>query len=86
MASSSLVQTPTRVRYGVLAFIVVMAVILYLDRNCISMSTEAIHSGNAVSRRRLLPVFPVPKTCLNLGPAEVNIMTLREIWAWRVRP
>ena len=42
LTSGALVQRPTAVRYGVLAFLVVMSVILYLDRNCISMAAEAI--------------------------------------------
>src|SRR3954468_7716426 len=57
MASGPLVQRPTAVRYGVLAFIVVMAFILYLDRNCISMATEAIRDELDLSKKQMGVVF-----------------------------
>src|SRR2546428_10745603 len=57
MASGPLVQRPTAVRYSVLAFVVVMAVILYLDRTCISMATEAIRDELDLSKKRMGAVF-----------------------------
>lgn len=57
MASGPLVQHPTRARYGVLAFVVVMSVILYLDRNCISMAAEDIRDELDLSKKQMGFVF-----------------------------
>jgi ACS family glucarate transporter-like MFS transporter len=56
-AYDPLVQRPTAVRYGVLAFLVVMAVILYLDRVCISMAEDSIRDELGLSKKRMGVVF-----------------------------
>src|SRR6266567_1741286 len=67
MASGPLVQRPTAVRYGVLAFVVVMAVILYLDRNCISIAESTIREDLGLSKKEMGLVFSFFYLAYSLG-------------------
>jgi len=59
LASAPSVESPTRVRYGVLAFLVIMSVILYLDRNCMAIAEDAISEDPEVdlSTEQMAVVF-----------------------------
>jgi MFS family permease len=57
LASAPSVERPTRVRYGVLAFLTVMAVLLYLDRVCISMAEDSIRGALDLSKPEMSVVF-----------------------------
>jgi sugar phosphate permease len=57
LASTPSVERPTRVRYGVLAFVVVMSIILYLDRNCMAMAEDAISEDLRLSTGQMSFVF-----------------------------
>src|SRR6266542_1187676 len=50
-------QPPTVVRYGVLALLVGMAVLLYLDRICISMAAGRIRDDLRLSQDEMALVF-----------------------------
>src|SRR5262249_1364456 len=56
-ASAPSVERPTRVRYGVLAFVVVMSIILYLDRNCMAMAADTISKDLKLSGDQMSLVF-----------------------------
>src|SRR6266540_4181913 len=57
LASAPSVERPTTVRYGVLAFLTVMAVLLYLDRVCISMAEDSIRDALDLSKPEMSVVF-----------------------------
>jgi len=50
-------ECPTRVRYGVLAFLAAMAFILYLDRACINQAAPIIKDDLKISGTQLAIVF-----------------------------
>jgi MFS transporter, ACS family, glucarate transporter len=50
-------ESPTRVRYGVLAFLAAMAFILYLDRACISQAAPIIKQELGISGTQLAIIF-----------------------------
>jgi MFS family permease len=50
-------ERPTKVRYGVLAFLAAMAFILYLDRACISQAAPIIKQELGISGTQLAIVF-----------------------------
>src|SRR5262249_10261721 len=58
-ASAPSVERPTRVRYGVLAFVVVMSIILYLDRNCMAMAESTIRRDLGLSKYQMRWVLSV---------------------------
>src|SRR5437868_3572992 len=55
--SSPLIQRPTAVRYGVLAFVTLMSIILYLDRNCMSIAESTIRNDLRLSKEQMGLVF-----------------------------
>src|SRR5262249_45582934 len=55
--SHPLLQHPTAVRYGVLALLVGMAVLLYLDRICISIAQGRIREDLRLSQGEMSLVF-----------------------------
>ena len=50
-------EHPSRVRYGVLAFLAAMAFILYLDRACINQAATRIKEEMGISDTQLAVVF-----------------------------
>jgi MFS transporter, ACS family, glucarate transporter len=50
-------ERPTRVRYGVLAFLAAMAFILYLDRACINQAAPIIKQDLVISNTQLAIIF-----------------------------
>ncbi len=50
-------ENPTRVRYGVLAFLAAMTFILYIDRSCINQAAPIIRRELAISQTHIGYVF-----------------------------
>jgi ACS family glucarate transporter-like MFS transporter len=57
MASSTSIQTPTRVRHKVITFAVALAVITYIDRVCISQAAPLITRDLGFSKNQMAYVF-----------------------------
>jgi MFS family permease len=56
-APDGLPERPTKIRYGVLAFLAAMAFILYLDRACINQAATSIKTDLGISNQQLGIVF-----------------------------
>jgi sugar phosphate permease len=56
-APDELPERPTKIRYGVLAFLAAMAFILYLDRACINQAATNIKTDLGISNQQLGIVF-----------------------------
>src|SRR5687768_15880726 len=52
-------QRPTRVRYGVLAFLCTMALLLYLDRVCIGQAEASIRAELGLTKSQMGWVYSV---------------------------
>lgn len=88
-----LAERPTRVRYGVIAFAVALAVITYIDRVCISQAAPAISHDLRISKEAMgyvfsaftvmYALFEIPSGWLGdwLGPRKV-LMRIVVWWSF----
>ena len=56
-ARAALEQPPTRVRYGVLAFLCTLALLLYIDRVCIGQAADSIQKEFGLSKGQMGWIF-----------------------------